>query len=279
MLIALMTPALWAQQSNLSAGFGEFQVRFLTRVEPPGENARAPLPGGVVVYQGRVLHTIDDSANKREFAYELLLEPGQDGNTVQLRIESVKASNPWRFAASPGRALIELPKYPVIPKVRVGDTVALDLLVNPATGQKIVDYLTVVRRGEVTEEPAHDFTVADADLTLDQPRVSVNGKLVYASANSGDSVAGTEVYIYLAGHGRFMLSLAPHQGHPYQKNGVASGKTFTFHDGATEYRVECRLPVAPGEGRYNLYVVHEPGWTGMGEAFSMGGGWVYITKN
>ena len=57
MWIALMTPALWAQQSNLSAGFGEFQVRFLTRVEPPGENAHAPLPGGVVVYQGRVLHT------------------------------------------------------------------------------------------------------------------------------------------------------------------------------------------------------------------------------
>ena len=278
-LIALMTPALWAQQSNLSAGFGEFQVRFLTRVEPPGENARTPLPGGVVVYQGRVLHTIDDSANKREFAYELLLEPSQDSNTVQLRIGSVKGSNPWRFTPSPGRTLVELPKYPVIPKVRVGDTVALDLLANPSTGQKIVDYLTVVRRGGETAEPARDFTVADAYLSLDQPRVSVNGKLVYTSANPGDSVGGTEVYIYLAGHGRFMLSLAPHQGHPYQKNGVASGNTFTFHDGTTEYRVECRLPVVPGEGRYNLYVVHEPGWTGMGEAFSMGGGWVYITKN
>src|ERR1039458_9841401 len=205
-LIALMATALWGQESNLSAGFGEFQVRFLTRVEPPGENARERLPGGVVVYQGRVLHTIDDSANKREFAYELLLEPSQDGNTVQIRVESVRLPNPWQFAASPGRTLIELPKYPVIPKVKVGDTVALDLLVNPATGQKIVDYLTVVRRGGETAEPARDFTVADADLRIDRPRVSVNGKLVYASANSGDSVSGTEVYIYLAGHGRFMLS-------------------------------------------------------------------------
>jgi hypothetical protein len=248
-------------------------------VEPPGENARERLPGGVVVYQGRVLHTIDDSANKREFAYELLLEPSQDGNTVQIRVESVRLPNPWQFAASPGRTLIELPKYPVIPKVKVGDTVALDLLVNPATGQKIVDYLTVVRRGGETAEPARDFTVADADLRIDRPRVSVNGKLVYASANSGDSVSGTEVYIYLAGHGRFMLSLAPHEKHPYQKNGVASGNTITFHDGTTEYRVECATRVVPGEGRYNLYVVHEPGWTGMGEPFSMGGGWVYITKN
>jgi hypothetical protein len=278
-LIALMATALWGQESNLSAGFGEFQVRFLTRVEPPGENARERLPGGVVVYQGRVLHTIDDSANKREFAYELLLEPSQDGNTVQIRVESVRLPNPWQFAASPGRTLIELPKYPVIPKVKVGDTVALDLLVNPATGQKIVDYLTVVRRGGEPAEPARDFTVADADLRIDRPRVSVNGKLVYASANSGDSVSGTEVYIYLAGHGRFMLSLAPHEKHPYQKNGVASGNTITFHDGTTEYRVECATRVVPGEGRYNLYVVHEPGWTGMGEPFSMGGGWVYITKN
>ena len=76
-----------------------------------------------------------------------------------------------------------------------------------------------------------------------------------------------------------MLSLAPREGHPYQKNGVVSGNTFTFHDGTTEYRVECPIPVVPGLGRYNLYVVHEPAWTGMGEPFSLGGGWVYITKN
>lgn len=276
-LVALVATALWGQESHLSARFGEFDVRFLTKVEPPGDNTRATLPGGVMVSQGRVLHTIGDAANRREFAYELLLEPSQDGNTVQLRIESVKASNPWRFAASQGQTLLDLPKYPVIPKVRVGDTVALDLLVNPSTGQKIVDYLTVVRHGEATEEPVHDFTAADADLTLEKPRVSVNGKLVYTYSGSG--VSGTEVFIYLAGHGRFMLSLAPHDKHPYQKNGVVSGKMFVFHDGATEYRVECGTQVAPGEGRYNLYVVHEPKWTGMDEPFMLGGGWLYITKN
>jgi len=32
--------------------------------------------------------------------------------------------------------LLAPPKYPVIPNLKVGDTVALDLLVNPATGQK-----------------------------------------------------------------------------------------------------------------------------------------------
>jgi hypothetical protein len=226
-------------------------------VEPPGENPRGPLPGGVIVYQGRVHHIISDSANKRQFGYDLLVEPSPDGNTVQLRIEPVKPSNPPVFSALPGWTLLELPKYPVIPKVRVGDTVALDLLVNPATGQKIVDYLTVVRR---TEGPSHDFTLADVELTLMEPRVRLNGKLVETTDNFQGGISGTVVWLYLAGHGRFVLSLFPNEKLGFRKNGVTSFNTLTFREGAAEYRVDCNRAIAPGSQRYNLYVVHEPEW-------------------
>ena len=119
-------------------------------------------------------HVISDSASKRQFGYDLLLEPSQDGNTVQLRIEPVKPLNPPLLSPLPGWTLLGLPKYPVIPRVKVGDTVAIDLLVNPATGQKIVDYLTVVRR---TERAAHDFTLADAvKLTLRRAAIAAEWK-------------------------------------------------------------------------------------------------------
>jgi hypothetical protein len=41
-----------------------------------------------------------------------------------------------------GWTFLGLPKYPAIPNVKQGGTVALDLLVNAATGQKVVDYRT-----------------------------------------------------------------------------------------------------------------------------------------
>jgi hypothetical protein len=267
--IALAATALWGQESSLSVGFGQLQVRFLSKVEPPGQNARAQLPGGVFIDQGRVHHTISDPANKRQFGYDLLLEPGEDGNTVQLRIEPMKLSNPRVFSPLPGWTLIELPKYPVIPRVKVGDTVALDLLVNPATGQKIVDYLTVVRN---TEGAAHDFTLADVELTLNEPQIRVNGKLVEAAANSRGGVSGVVVWFYTAEYGRFILSLFPNEKLGFQKNGVAAGDTLTLREGSTEYRLECDHAVAPGSGRYNLYVVHEPAWRpgGAGEPFMLG---------
>ena len=115
------------------------------------------------------------------FAYDLRAEPGADGNTIQIHIEPMKLSRPSLYTVESGWTLLELPKYPVIPTVKVGDTVALDLLVNPATGQKIVDYLTVARRAD---GEAHDFTLADVEMTLNHPRVMVNGKLAESTLTS-----------------------------------------------------------------------------------------------
>jgi len=265
-LLLFLTTVLWGQKGSLSAGFGEFEVWFLSRVEPQGEDADAHLPGAILVERaiGRVHHMISDRVNKREFGYDLTLEPGKDG-TVQLRIEPMKFANGRPYPVEPGWTLLELPKYPVIPRVKVGDTVALDLLVNPATGQKIVDYLTVLRR---TETPVHDFTLDDIGLVIVNPTVKVNGAVVLRSRHGA---AGRVVWVYLAGHGRFILSLFPNEKLGFRKNGVVANDAFTFRAGSTEYRIECGRAVAPGTGRYNLYVVHEPAWQPGGqEPFTVG---------
>ena len=273
-LLLAMT-AVWGQESKLSVSdpaWNGFEVRFLTKVEPPGENAQARLPGAIIVEQGRAHHLIDDAANKRTFGYDLWVTPEAAGNTVQLRIAPMQFANGKPYSVQPGWTLIELPKYPVIPKVKTGDTVALDLLVNPATGQKVTDYLTVVRRGEVAPGAARDFSLADVELSLYQPRVLLNGKLVEATANFQNATAGAVVWLYLAGHGRFVLSLFPNEKLGFQKNGVAAAHAFVFREGSTEYRFECANAVAPGSGPYDLYVVHEAGWRpgGVGEPFMIG---------
>ena len=272
-LIALAATALWGQESKLSVGDPSWKgidVQFVTRVEPPGENPRGRLPGAVITDAGRAHHIINGPAHKRSFGYDLRLEPSADGNTVQLRIEPLKFSPEQKYSVEPGWTLLAPPKYPVIPNLKVGDTVALDLLVNPATGQKIVDYLTLQRSGGAAA--AHDFSLADVELLLNQPRVRVNGKLVEATATYRAGVSGAVVWLYLAGHGRFVASLFPNEKLGFQKNGVTSAETLTFREGATEYRVECASAIAPGSGPYNLYVVHETGWRagGMEEPFMIG---------
>jgi hypothetical protein len=268
-LFALAATALWAQESKLAVSdpsWKGIEVHFLTKVEPPGENARGQLPGAIISDQGRAHHIIKDAAHKRYFGYDLRLEPSDDGNTVQLRIEPLKLSR--NVSVEPGWTPIALPKYPVIPNVKVGDTVALDLLVNPATGQKVVDYLAVRR----VENNAHDFTLADVELLLDQPRVRVNGKLIEPTANNQGGISGAVVWFYLTGHGRFILSLYPNEKLGFRKSGVVSATTLTFRDSSTDYRVDCARGIAPGSGAYNLYVVHEPNWNlgTLSEPFMLG---------
>ncbi len=147
-LIALAATALWGQESKLSVTWDGIEVRFVTRVEPPGENARKELPGLVITEADRVHHIITDSAHKRYFGYDLRLEPRGDGNSAQLRIEPLNLSHARadEFPIGPGWTLMAPPKYPVIPTLKMGGTVALDLLVNPATGQKVVVHSQLSRR-------------------------------------------------------------------------------------------------------------------------------------
>jgi hypothetical protein len=269
-LIALAATALWGQESKLSVTWDGIEVRFVTRVEPQEENARKELPGLVI---------ITDSLHKRYFGYDLRLEPRADRNSAQLRIEplSLSRARADEFPIGPGWTLMALPKYPVIPTLKVGETVALDLLVNPATGQKIVDYLTLKRSGfesAASVGGAHDFSLTDVELSLERPRVRVNGKLVEATANYQGGISGAVVWLYLAGHGRFVVSLFPNGKLGFQKNGVTAADTLTFREGSTEYRVQCGSAVAPGSGPYNVYVSHEAAWRpgGMnaGDSFMIG---------
>jgi hypothetical protein len=141
------------------------EIRFETKIEPPG----TLLPGGVISGPDGAHHIINDAAHKRAFGYDIALDPGQNAQTAQLRIERWNPADS-KVTFPPGWTFLSLPKYPIIPNVKVGETVALDLLVNPSTGQKVVDYLTLRRHGEMDlrSEP-HDFALADAELMLAQP--------------------------------------------------------------------------------------------------------------
>jgi hypothetical protein len=272
-LLALAATALWGQNSGLSVtqpSWKGIEIGFVTKVEPPGDNGISQLPSGVSSNQGRAQHIIQDREHKRYFGYDVQLEPSEDGHTAQVRIQPLGPTSLAAATAGLGWTLLPLPEYPAILGVKVGDTIALDLLVNAATGQKIVDYLTLRHRGERPAGKLRDFSLADIELSLIRPRVQVNGKPVDAMANYQGGTSGAVVWLYLAGHGRFVLSLFPNEKLGFQKNGVASADTLSFRDGSTEYRIECGGPVAPGSGPYNLYMLHEAWNPGGVEPFVFG---------
>ena len=270
----VLAPALLATEGGeLTIGNAEWngvRLRFVTRLEPPSTSGRDGLSGAATAGNGRGRHIIIDHANKRYFGYDVSVDYKSDSQTALIRIEPLTAprNSLERFDIDATWTAMSLPQYPKLRQVRIGDTVALDLLVNPTTGQKIVDYLTVLRagfEGEVATRKPKDFSLEDVQLTLDRARISVDGKVVEASTRNLNKLTGKLVSFYLPGRGRFLISLFPDAGVGFHLAGVAAEETLKFKNGATEYRLDCAARIAPGQGVYNVYVLHDASWRPKGD--------------
>jgi len=256
-LLFLSIAAIHAQLA-LDGGpaWKDFAIRFEPKIEPgdivvPDDGSSVIDPG----VHGNGQRFIRDDKNKRTFGYEVVLEPSADGQTVQLRIEPLRdPQHAFRNGWSMGSLPVGLPKYPVIPGLRPGDTVALDLMVNPSTGQKLVDYLTLYRSG-ASGEPPHDFSLTDVWITFDKPSLLIDGKPL-TSAPRDIEVGGRAVALSISGRGGYVFSLFPNEKLGFRRNGTIESKTLTFQDGGVTFRIECAAPIAPGPGPYNLYVAH-----------------------
>jgi hypothetical protein len=229
------------------------EVRFVSKIEPPG----AVSPGGVVVESGRVHRIIRDRAHKQVFGYDVELDPGGDGKTARLRIEPFRPVDS-RVTFEPGYTILGLPRYPAVPNLKLGDTVALDVLANASTGQRVVDYLTLRARGLIPAgKEARDLSLSDVELAVMDPHVSINQD---PEPPFDGGFSGAVMWLYLPGRGRFVLSLTPHKEFGFVKNGSVSGSAMVFRAGTEEVRIQCSGRIAPASGIYNLYVAQEPDW-------------------
>jgi hypothetical protein len=155
--------------------------------------------------------------------------------------------------------------------VRAGEVLALDLLTNNTTGQKIVDYVYVVGppikpsadawHGDFIYETGapRDFRVDDAALEIRLPEVSVNGNLG-TSAPTAVVEYGVAVWFFLPSYGRFILTLAPHPDLGFRSAGEIRGSTLTFSSANDTFNIVSRGRIAPGSGPFNLYVLRQPDW-------------------
>jgi hypothetical protein len=228
------------------------------------------VPSGVVAKDaGRIHRFVPDRGQRRYFAYDLVVEPIGDSR-LRVRVEPLSLAGAdlanLTFIESSWTA-VPLLTYPVVPEVRSGDTLSIDLLQNPATGQRVVDRLEFTRPASTAAapaRPARDFALTDVHLRLENARISINGDLVEASSRIGGAISGSTLWLYLQGRGRFVMSLAPGPQRGANRVGEVTGRQLLFAAGRDTVSVQCTSPIAPGEGRFNLYVRHEPEWRPSG---------------
>ena len=238
-----------------------FVLRYRTMIEPPLPGSPELHIGGGGIDDSTTNHRIlSDNRQKKYFGYDLRVDPLGGGRfNITFSPLTISAENLRFFGIGSSWSQIPLPsRLDTIP-VSDGETIALDLMVNPSTGQKIVEYVTVSAPGKVPTSDARDFQLADIQMYLNSPRLHINGKSW--DWNNGDAhgeANGAVIWIYIPDRGRFLLSFAPRGG--YSKAGEVRGKKLKFTWNGEAYELETQARILPGDGTWNLYVNQDAGY-------------------
>jgi hypothetical protein len=283
-LVAQQAPA---QSTRIDGGMvsqEKFGFYWETRLVPPAP----PMSdfSTATAYGPGVIHRVLQDRKKRVYVgYDAVVTvlPGPNSYHVTFQkltmtpelAQNFFGDNPssWTEIRTPGWG----PPAPPTPQdIHGGEVLQLDLLTNARTGQRVTDYVTVQepsqkfvgfnaqyipdRKFAFAPGPSRDFKADDVELTIQAPRLTVNGKLDESTTKRFDEVSGSVVWLYISKHGRYLLSLIPHPELGFRKAGEVRGSSLSFTMGSETFTVNAGARIAPGEAPFNLYVLHDPNW-------------------
>ena len=103
------------------------------------------------------------------------------------------------------------------------------------------------------------------ELRLDDFRISVNGTVLDASTRVGGSISGAALWFYVPERGRFVMSLLPNPKLGFRRAGEVTNALLSFTEGSDRYDIKSTSRIVPADGRFNLYVLHDPEWRPTGD--------------
>jgi hypothetical protein len=262
-------------------GFIAFRVEAAPTAGTPEVSAelkeiQASLTPQASLADNHVVHRVlVDADGGFVFGYDLVVEPL--AATKQFRVsvrpmsaefeEDLRSRRPSTMTGRAGQHVSTLPRAADAQLVDDGDAFALDLLVNPQAGVKIVDVVKVSfdrARLWTTPPPSvplRDFTLGNVELAVRDYKLTINGQLA-GGGKPARGCAGALVWFYVPERGRFIFSLIPHEGYDFQKIGRIENNKISFTLGGDDYEWTSSAPVVGGAngGHWNLWVLHDAGY-------------------
>jgi hypothetical protein len=158
-----------------------------------------------------------------------------------------------------------LPKYPAPQIMRESDTIELVLLSSEDGKQQVVDYIQVRYKplqeppAATSKELAKDYTPDDGPVKFDFDgyNIWVGGEKYSGSTGSSYSQSGATLWLYYPGQGRYILSLAPHEG--FSKAGEIRDNVISFEAAGRQIEIRTmKSMIGDSPGAWNLYALHDP---------------------
>ena len=250
---------------------GGYFVAFTTDADPLNARALSSSFAEASFQSQTIRRVFVDSGSDFFFGYDLLVEPIGEAKQFRISVRPLGAEDEKELRARSSFKTRRMhPDYNAAGLSRAsspqviddGDAFALDVLVNPQTGGKIVDVVQVsfdqsrLREAPVSESPPRDYTLADVELNISNYKLLVNGEMVAGAKRTG-GCAGPLVWFHLPGKGRFIFSLMPHNGYDFRKVATIEHNRISFNWDGTQYEWFSSSPIIGSGGNWNLWVTRD----------------------
>ena len=258
-------------------GFAAFKIKTAPLTAGAESSAgapelRLPFSARAFVGAGNVVHRLlvaDDGAIV--FGYDLVVESLDAGKKFKVTARPLDAQFATQARrevagptvnAQPAAALGTLVRAAAEQTISDGETFALDLLVNERAGLRVTDHVRVaIDKSRLLLPSApfapRDFTVTSVELAVKNSQLRVDGQAVYPMG-ARRSCAGALLWLALPGRGRFVFSLAPHEGYDFRKTAVVDENKIVFTWNGTRYEWVSEAPIVGSGGAWNLWVLRDP---------------------
>ena len=221
-----------------------------------------PLGAAFGVSGNTMRHVIYDKTSQSYFGYDMAVAatPGAKGFqvvfgplTVSSMMDALKA-----IAGDLPLNPAPPPKYPPPQTVYSGDIIELDMMSSADGRARVVDYIQLYApakaepRGLAATAEPRDFSIDDGpvDFAFRAPAVLINGETLPNTVEMAH-YGGATLAFYFPGQGRYVLSLAPHDG--FVKSGTVRDNIIAFQSDGRQYEIQFESPIAgAGKGLESL---------------------------
>ena len=249
------------------------------RSETPGsKNLPDSKPLAALLYaqafagDNRIIHRVlTDAQQNVVFGYDLWVSA--DPLTKKFSIVVLPADEAFRRSflkdvtpLQPHGGFATFPKSTTPQTLDDGDAVSLELLVNPESGVKIVDVVSVtfdrsrLRESYPDAAAPKDFTLDAVSLGVKNYSLLINGHLI-SKSKSSIGCTGALLWFYIPDRGRFIFSLVPREGYDFAKIAVLDENKIEFTVNGEHYEWVSSTSILPSGGAWNLWVLHDTEYT------------------
>jgi hypothetical protein len=227
--------------------------------ESSARNSPLSTSGSVAVGKGDVsTRVVLDKAGNPIFAYDIEAKKSPKG-MIAMRIKPVDQEKLRKEKWGPPNMKLQgdvptLATMRAFPLLGTGDSVQVDILYHPATGEKIWDVLTVIDEplpGTVeAKRPAGNL------FSFESVRVDLNGQMIHKPGNWW--LIGEGIKMSVPQKGDYYLTLIPSTNFPYQPSGWVDHTVLRFKVGADQFEVTGKSNLLQKSEFGTVWVFHDP---------------------